>query len=104
MKGKGFCEDITEGKFSFPIIHCVQHDSHHRLLNILKQKPHDHEILNYAVECVKRTGSFEYTVSYIRKVEKQAKEEISRLGGNPKLSKILESLAEAYKDSLPLEQ
>ena len=24
MKSKSFCEDLTEGKFSFPIIHCIR--------------------------------------------------------------------------------
>ena len=82
----------------------MQHDSHHRLINILKQKPSDREVLSYAVECVKKTNSFEYTVAYIRKVEKQAKEEISRLGGNQRLSKIIEALGEAYKDAPASEQ
>lgn len=98
MKGKGYCEDITEGKFSFPIIHCVQHDKHHRLLNILKQKTSEHDVLRFAVQCIQSTNSFEYTVSFIKKIEKQAWEEIGKLGGNPKLSKILEGLSEAYKE------
>ena len=39
MLNKSFCEDITEGKFSFPIIHCIHTLPHdHRLLNILKQR------------------------------------------------------------------
>ncbi len=39
MDNKGFCEDITEGKFSFPIIHAIRAGPHdHRLLSILKQR------------------------------------------------------------------
>lgn len=30
MKKKDFCEDLTEGKFSFPIIHCIRNDEHFR--------------------------------------------------------------------------
>jgi len=105
MKGKGYCEDITEGKFSFPIIHCVQHDKHHRLLNILKQKTSDHDVLSFALQCIQGTNSFEYTVNFIKEIEKQAWDEIGKLGGNHMLSKILEGLAESYKQppaSVPL--
>jgi len=39
MDNKGFCEDITEGKFSFPIIHAIRAMPHdHRILSILKQR------------------------------------------------------------------
>jgi len=39
MENKGFCEDLTEGKFSFPIIHSIRHNlKDHRLMSILKQK------------------------------------------------------------------
>ena len=39
MKSKSFCEDLTEGKFSFPIIHCIRlNDKDTRLINILKQR------------------------------------------------------------------
>ena len=34
MTNKGFCEDITEGKFSFPIIHAVRSQpGNHQLLS-----------------------------------------------------------------------
>jgi len=36
MKGKGYCEDLTEGKFSFPIIHAIMsHPDDHQVMGIL---------------------------------------------------------------------
>ena len=55
------CEDLTEGKFSFPIIHAIQADrGNHELLNILGQRPEDESIKNYAVNYMSKMGSFEY--------------------------------------------
>jgi geranylgeranyl diphosphate synthase, type III len=59
---KGICEDLTEGKFSFPIIHAIRHDvSDHRLLNILRQRTTDVEVKRYAVSLMEQAGSFDYT-------------------------------------------
>jgi geranylgeranyl diphosphate synthase type 3 len=59
---KGMCEDLTEGKFSFPIIHSIRSDfSNKQLLNILGQKTTDHDVKRYAVSYMERSGSFEYT-------------------------------------------
>lgn len=49
MKSKSFCEDLTEGKFSFPIIHCIRADEEDtRILSILKKKTEDIEVKRYA--------------------------------------------------------
>ena len=59
---KGMCEDLTEGKFSFPVIHSIRSNpSNMQLLNILKQKTENEEIKRYAVAYMESTGSFEYT-------------------------------------------
>lgn len=59
---KGMCEDLTEGKFSFPVIHSIRSNpSNLQLLNILKQKTNDEEVKRYAVAYMDSTGSFEYT-------------------------------------------
>lgn len=61
-ENKGFAEDLTEGKFSFPIIHSIRSDPNNlQLLNILKQKTNDAEVKRYAVKYMESTGSFEYT-------------------------------------------
>ena len=58
---KGLCEDLTEGKFSFPIIHSIRSDPHNlQLINILKQRTNDDQVKQYAVAYMKNTGSFEY--------------------------------------------
>ncbi|KAG0187247.1 geranylgeranyl pyrophosphate synthetase [Apophysomyces sp. BC1034] len=92
-QNKGFCEDLTEGKFSFPIIHAIRADlSNRQLLNIISQKPTAVEVKQYALEIIKRTGSFEYVRSFLRKKEQEAREEIARLGGNVLLEKVLDTL------------
>lgn len=59
---KGMCEDLTEGKFSFPVIHSIRTDpTNLQLLSILKQKTEDEGVKRYAVAYMESTGSFEYT-------------------------------------------
>ncbi|TQS34514.1 hypothetical protein Golomagni_05099 [Golovinomyces magnicellulatus] len=60
-ENKGLCEDLTEGKFSFPIIHSIRsRPKNMQLLNILKQKTNDEQVKRYALSYMERTHSFEY--------------------------------------------
>ncbi|KAH6642184.1 isoprenoid synthase domain-containing protein [Boeremia exigua] len=59
---KGLCEDLTEGKFSFPVIHAIRADPGNQILiNILKQKTTDEEVKRYACKYMEAKGSFEYS-------------------------------------------
>lgn len=72
---KGLCEDLTEGKFSFPIIHSIRSDpSNLQLINILKQKPEDEEVKKYAVKYMEGTGSFAYCLKVLDTLGERAKE------------------------------
>ncbi|KAI9269061.1 geranylgeranyl pyrophosphate synthase [Phascolomyces articulosus] len=93
-KNKGFCEDLTEGKFSFPVIHAIRADpSNRQLLNIVSQKPTAVEVKQYALEIIKRTGTFEYVKEFLKKKEEEARREIESLGGNSLLEKVMDSLS-----------
>ncbi|CAO3675957.1 unnamed protein product [Rhizopus stolonifer] len=93
-ENKGFCEDLTEGKFSFPIIHAIRAEPNNRqLLNIISQKPTSVEVKQYALEIVKRAGSFEYVRRFLQRKEKEALDEIARLGGNSVLEKVIHALS-----------
>ena len=70
---KGLCEDLTEGKFSFPIIHSIRMNPQNRqLINILKQKPTDDEVKKYAVKYMESTGSFDYCRKVLRNLHEKA--------------------------------
>ena len=70
---KGLCEDLTEGKFSFPIIHAIRADPKNLvLINILKQKTTDDEVKKFAVAYMERMGSFAYTRRVMRGLNRKA--------------------------------
>ena len=72
-ENKGLCEDLTEGKFSFPIIHSIRANAQNRqLINILKQKTTDDEVKKYAVKYMESTGSFEYCRVILRDLKEKA--------------------------------
>ncbi|OBZ65076.1 Geranylgeranyl pyrophosphate synthase [Grifola frondosa] len=93
-ENKGFAEDLTEGKFSFPIVHAVRADpSNRQVLNILQKRPTTPTLKVHAISYLKnQTKSFDYTISVMRDLEKQIREEIGRLGGNLRLEKIMDTL------------
>ncbi len=88
---KGHAEDLTEGKFSFPVIHAIRasaadgrpsgpgSERNNVLLNILRQKTMDPEVKRYAVAYMERMGSFEYTRRVIADLERKAVQEVARL-------------------------
>jgi geranylgeranyl diphosphate synthase type 3 len=77
---KGHAEDLTEGKFSFPVIHAIRADPTNLvLINVLRQRTTDGEVKRYAVDYMERMGSFEYTKSVVAELERKAVREVVRL-------------------------
>ncbi|TVY86897.1 Geranylgeranyl pyrophosphate synthase [Lachnellula willkommii] len=79
---KGMCEDLTEGKFSFPIIHSIRaRPENMQLLNILKQKTEDEQVKRYAVQYMESTGSLEYCRKVLSTLMERAKVQLDELDG-----------------------
>lgn len=94
---KGMCEDLTEGKFSFPVIHSIRADpTNLQLINILKQKTTDVQVKRYAVRYMENTGSFEYTRKVIgvliERARKTAEQIDAGMGKMAGIQKILDRM------------
>ncbi|KAL8756241.1 MAG: hypothetical protein Q9199_003063 [Rusavskia elegans] len=72
---KGYCEDLTEGKFSFPVVHALNGSSscNNELFQILKMHTEDRDMKAHAVLYMQTvTHSFEYTRATLCNLQKQA--------------------------------
>ena len=93
MKSKSFCEDLTEGKFSFPIIHHIRSNPDDtRLISILKQRTDDIDVKRYAQGLMKESGSMKYTREKCVELKDDIVKDIEALGGNPPLLKLIRVL------------
>ncbi|XP_073416239.1 geranylgeranyl pyrophosphate synthase isoform X1 [Dendrobates tinctorius] len=98
-ENKSFCEDLTEGKFSFPTIHAIwSRPESTQVQNILRQRTENVDIKKYCVHYLEKVGSFEYTKQTLRELENEAYGHIRSLGGNPELVSIIEQLSSMYKN------
>ncbi|KAF8756525.1 Terpenoid synthase [Rhizoctonia solani] len=87
---QGFAEDLTEGKFSFLVVHAVRADrSNRQVLNVLQKRPATPTLKKHVISYMEdKTGTFEYT----RETGQ------SNAGGNitarrnPKLEKFIQSM------------
>ncbi|CAG2122319.1 unnamed protein product, partial [Medioppia subpectinata] len=72
IENKTFAEDLTEGKFSYPIVHAIQnypHDS--SLINILRQRTKNIELKKFAVNKLEELGSIDYTYEALRHFKRE---------------------------------
>lgn len=95
---KGYCEDLTEGKFSFPIIHAIRQSQceNNTLLNILKKHTEDVAEKALAVNYMREvTKSFDYTRAVLSQLYTQANALMAEVSpSNPALQRILDKLIE----------
>lgn len=96
---KGYCDDLTEGKFSFPISHAMWINTPQKgeILRILKSKTTDDQVKAYVVQCLDECGSFEYTKQIMQELYERAK---ALLDAIPQRNPAIEALVEKLMDGL----
>ncbi|KAH8378934.1 hypothetical protein KR009_002143 [Drosophila setifemur] len=92
-ENKSFAEDLTEGKFGFPVIHAVRSQKQDKqVLHILRQRTHDIEVKKYCISLLEKLGSFQYTRKVLETLDSEARAEVTRLGSNPYMDRLLNKL------------
>lgn len=96
---KSFCEDLTEGKFSYPIIHSIRYndagnkENTEKLMIILKQRTNDIKLKQEAIDILRQNGSFEFTIKILQQIKSDIFSELKTFNnGNPYLEKMLMEL------------
>lgn len=90
---KSFCEDLTEGKFSFPILYAVNNKRNDdEILTILKQRTEDVQLKKRCVQLLEDAGSFAYTRDILKILFDEANAEIVKLGPNKYMDVLLNEL------------
>lgn len=90
---KGFCDDLSEGKFSFPIIKAIRaKQTDHYLINVLRQRPTNIDVKQDAVAYMERLGSFSHTRDFLKQLESMIRGIIKEAGGNEGLTKLLDKM------------
>ncbi|XP_068184383.1 geranylgeranyl pyrophosphate synthase isoform X3 [Antennarius striatus] len=96
-ENKSFCEDLTEGKFSFPTIHAIwSRPESTQVQNILRQRTENLDIKRYCVDYLEKVGSFAYTRQTLRDLEVEAYRLIRGFGGNPQLESLVKHLSQMH--------
>ncbi|XP_016924805.1 terpene synthase isoform X2 [Drosophila suzukii] len=92
-ENKSFAEDLTEGKFGFPVIHAVRTQKQDKqVLHILRQRTHDIEVKKYCITLLEKLGSFQYTRKVLETLDAEARAEVTRLGCNPYMDRLFNKL------------
>ncbi|KAL8670984.1 MAG: hypothetical protein Q9168_004498 [Polycauliona sp. 1 TL-2023] len=93
---KGYCDDLEEGKFSFPVIHAIRNDPSETgyMLDTLRRRPTDAISKTQAVEYMtKVTQSMDYTKVTVGRLTGQIRAVLTGLGQpNPAFEAILAKL------------
>ncbi|KAK2025341.1 geranylgeranyl pyrophosphate synthase [Colletotrichum zoysiae] len=87
---KGLCEDLDEGKLSYPVIYCLANHPVYRghILGVFRQRPTvatsiavplSNECKAHLMACLAKSGAFEKTLSTLRDIESELEREIDRL-------------------------
>jgi len=90
---KSFAEDLTEGKFSFPILHGIQAGGgDDRVRRILRQRTEDLQVKKFCISLLEAGGSFSYTREVMAGLDTAIRSEVDRLGGNPLITSVMDEL------------
>ena len=78
-----FADDLTEGKFSLPLVHAIKTLKNEEVAEILKTRPKDMETKRRCVKILKEIGSQKYCLDLLNDMAATIKKEMKNFDENP---------------------
>lgn len=99
-EAKDFADDLTEGKFSFPIVHAINgFPNDHQTMAILRQHTTTRAVKDHAIQHLDELGSLNYTAYTLIRLEKEIRQMVEDLGGNPHILRFLDDYSIIYRNA-----
>ncbi|CAJ0574573.1 unnamed protein product, partial [Mesorhabditis spiculigera] len=92
---KSYAEDLTEGKFSYPIIKAIKSKAagnDDEVLNILRQRTEDIELKKFCVSLIQSRGAFDSTLARLKELAADIMENVQQLGENTQIMQLIDLL------------
>lgn len=100
---KDFRSDVTEGKRTLMVVHCLSHadeQRRERLVEILSSKTHDPDVLAEAVDIMQESGSIEYARRYAEDLTSAAKKRLVTIVPDSAARRLLIGMADWFVNRL----
>uniref|UniRef100_A0A1I7ZR54 Geranylgeranyl pyrophosphate synthase n=1 Tax=Steinernema glaseri TaxID=37863 RepID=A0A1I7ZR54_9BILA len=93
-KQKSFAEDLTEGKFSYPIISALTpgRDKNDEIITILRRRTTDNDVKKYCISLIEERGGFRSTEEKLVTVMADIERNIRALPKNPLLEFLVKKI------------
>jgi geranylgeranyl diphosphate synthase type 3 len=96
---KSYCEDLSEGKYSFPVIHAIQsRPNDTRIRNVLKKRTNNDSLKREIVRLLHEFGSIEYTKNKCIKLADECQALIDKLEAGVQFQVILNQLTAIFDE------
>ncbi|EUB61810.1 Geranylgeranyl pyrophosphate synthase [Echinococcus granulosus] len=99
-EAKDFADDLTEGKFSFPVVHAINSfPDDHQVMAILRQRTSNRAVKEHCIQHLRKLGSLAHTARTLIRLELECRRIVEELGGNPHVMLFFEEYSKASEGS-----
>eukprot|EP00108_Taenia_solium_P012076 TsM_000142700 transcript=TsM_000142700 gene=TsM_000142700 len=98
-EAKDFADDLTEGKFSFPVVHAINSCPHdQQVMAILRQRTSNRAVKEHCIQHLRKLGSLAHTARTLIELELECRRIVEEFGGNPHVLLFFEEYSGVYRE------
>lgn len=87
-----FADCLSDGRFTFPLIHAIYESDNDEVFEIVKMKPNNMETKRRCVKILKAIGTEGHCLNVLKALHQKLSTEAKKIGANPYIEMALEQL------------